>query len=103
MGGAGGAMHPEMVENRALLRYHGSRNHRMKKQDAIKKGGGSYLVLSLHEDTSEKELKFEIDGMLAMSVEDRYRAAIELSLMLVEMMERHGHREPHTVLQRAAR
>jgi hypothetical protein len=61
------------------------------------------LVLPLDEDTSAQELEFDLDCFLAMSVEERYRTAIELSLALIRVMEEHGHREPPTVLQRPAR
>ena len=60
-----------------------------------------FLVMDGEDE--DRELEFELDAIAAMSVEDRYAAAIRLSLVLVEVMERHGHREPATVLQRAIR
>lgn len=60
-----------------------------------------YLIMDGEDE--ERELEFELDAIARMSVEERYRAAIRLSRVLVEMMERHGHREPATVLQRPAR
>ncbi len=60
-----------------------------------------YLVMD--GDDEELELEFDLDAIARMSVEERYRAAIRLSLVMIEMMERHGHREPATVLQRPAR
>jgi uncharacterized membrane protein len=60
-----------------------------------------YLVMDCEDEA--RELEFELDAIAQMSVEERYRAAIRLSLAMVEMMERHGHREPATVLQRPAR
>jgi hypothetical protein len=60
-----------------------------------------YMVMDGEDE--ERELEFDLEAIACMSVEERYRAAIRLSLALVEMMERHGHREPATVLQRPAR
>ncbi len=62
--------------------------------------GNDHLVLD--GDDEAAELDFELDAIAAMSVEDRYAEAIRLSLLLVELMERHGHREPAGVLQRPA-
>jgi hypothetical protein len=60
-----------------------------------------YLVMDVEDE--ERELEFELEAIARMSIQERYRAAIRLSLAMVEMMERHGHREPATVLQRPAR
>jgi len=60
-----------------------------------------YLVMDGEDE--ERELEFELEAIARMSVDERYRAAIRLSLTMIEMMERHGHREPPTVLQRPAR
>ena len=59
--------------------------------------------IAIDGDDEDRELEFELDAIAAMSVADRYTEAIRLSLVMIEMMERHGHREPATVLERPAR
>jgi len=63
----------------------------------------NYLILPLFEDRSEEELNFDLEILLKLSPEERYRMAIELSIKLIKMLEEHGYREPSTVLQRPLR
>ena len=51
-------------------------------------------------ESEDEELELELESMARLSVRERYEAAIRLSLLMIEMMERHGHREADTVLQR---
>lgn len=60
-----------------------------------------YVIID--EDDLDRELDLDLDDIARMTVAERYDAAIRLSLLLVEMMEKHGHREPATVLERPAR
>ena len=51
-------------------------------------------------ESEEEALELELESMARLSVQERYEAMIRLSLLMIEMMERHGHREADTVLQR---
>jgi hypothetical protein len=60
----------------------------------------------IDEDDPEEEaktLEFELDAVARIPPDRRCDEAIRLSLLLIEVLERHGHREPPAVLQRPAR
>lgn len=52
-------------------------------------------------DDDERELDFELDYQLSLSVEERFRMMFQRSREIAEMLIRNGHRKPFEIIKRS--
>ncbi len=57
-------------------------------------------ILKLDADDENRELQFDLDHLLSLSVEDRFRMVIEVSTRMAEILLERGHRRPVEILKR---
>lgn len=57
-------------------------------------------ILKCDIDDEEKELEFEIDYQLSLSVEERFKMMFQRSQEIARMMIENGHREPFKIIKR---
>jgi hypothetical protein len=51
--------------------------------------------------SEDQELKFELDFLLSLTTEQRFRLMLERSRQMAESLEAHGHRAPSSTLKRS--
>lgn len=51
-------------------------------------------------DDEERELDFELEYQLSLSVEERFRMMFQRSREIAEMLIRNGHRKPFEIIKR---
>ncbi len=61
------------------------------------------LILKLERDDPQRELEFELDYLLSLSSEERYRLMLRQSTDALEHMIRNGHLRPVEIIKRPAR
>jgi len=61
------------------------------------------MILKLDHDDPEREMRFEIDYLLSLSVQDRFRMMIQRSDEMKRTLLRHGHRRPSEIVKRPCR
>ena len=57
-------------------------------------------ILKLKTDDEERELAFEIDHLLSLSFEDRWRMMVEESDRIAKLLIENGQREPTLLTKR---
>lgn len=57
-------------------------------------------ILKLTKDDEEKELNFELDYQLSLTVEQRFEMMFKKSQELAKMLEENGHRKAVKIIKR---
>lgn len=57
-------------------------------------------ILKIDKDDEEKELDFELDYQLSLTVDQRFSMMFQKSKELAYMLERNGHRKPSEIIKR---
>ncbi|OGP09219.1 MAG: hypothetical protein A2Z89_03260 [Deltaproteobacteria bacterium GWA2_43_19] len=57
-------------------------------------------ILKCDKDDEEKELEFEIDCQLSLSVEERFKMMFQRSQEIVRMLIENGHGKPFKIIKR---
>jgi hypothetical protein len=60
-------------------------------------------VLKLKNDDQERELEFEVEYQLSLTVEQRFRMMFQKSREIAEILVRNGHRKPFEMKKAAGR
>jgi hypothetical protein len=58
-------------------------------------------ILKIEKDDEEKEIDFELDYQLSLSIDQRFRMMFQKSKELAVMLEKNGHRKPFEIIKRA--
>ena len=58
-------------------------------------------ILKCDRDAEGRELDFEIDYQLSLSVEERFRMMFQKSREIAEMLIKNGHRKPFEIIKRS--
>jgi len=58
------------------------------------------LKVPLDAASEERELEFELDFLLSLTIEQRFELLFERSRQMAESLEAHGHRAPSSILKR---
>ncbi len=58
-------------------------------------------ILKSDMDDDERELDFELDYQLSLSVEERFRMMFQRLREIAEMLIRNGHRKPVEIVKRS--
>ncbi len=57
-------------------------------------------ILKLDKDDSEKELEFEIDYQLSLTIQQRFEMMFRKSREIAQMLIANGHRKPSEIIKR---
>ena len=57
-------------------------------------------ILKLEKDDSEKELEFEIDYQLSLTIQQRFEMMFRKSREMAQMLIDNGHRKPSEIIKR---
>ncbi len=57
-------------------------------------------ILKLEKDDSEKELDFEIDYQLSLTIQQRFEMMFRKSREIAQMLIDNGHRKPSEIIKR---
>lgn len=57
-------------------------------------------ILKIDKPDEERELDFEIEYQLSLSVEERFRMMFQKSKEMAEMLIKNGHRKPFEIIKR---
>lgn len=57
-------------------------------------------ILKIDTDDEEKEIDFEIDYLLSLTVEQRFHMMFQRSKELAEMLVKNGHRKSPEIIKR---
>ena len=57
-------------------------------------------ILKLEKDDSEKELEFEIDYQLSLTIQQRFEMMFRKSREIAQMLIDIGHRKPSEIIKR---
>jgi hypothetical protein len=57
-------------------------------------------ILKIDKDDEEKEIDFELDYQLSLTVDQRFSMMFQKSKELVDMLEKNGHRKPSEIIKR---
>ena len=57
--------------------------------------------LMLNNDDQDRELEFEIEYQLSLTVEQRFRMMFQKSREIAEMLVSNGHRKPFEIIKRS--
>lgn len=58
-------------------------------------------ILKLTDHDEEKEMDFELEWLLSLTIQERLQLMIQRSRELIELLERIGHRKPFEIIKRA--
>jgi hypothetical protein len=75
------------------------RNRRNRKKAEGKKTVAP--VLKLDDQNEEKEIEFELDYLLSLTLQERFQLMFKKTKELIELLERNGHRRPDQIIKRA--
>ena len=57
-------------------------------------------ILKLENDDQDRELEFEVEYQLSLTVEQRFRMMFQKSREMAEILVRNGHRKPFEIIKR---
>jgi hypothetical protein len=57
-------------------------------------------ILKLENDDQDRELEFEVDYQLSLTVAQRFRMMFQKSREMAEILVRNGHRKPFEIIKR---
>lgn len=57
-------------------------------------------ILKISKDDEDRELQFELDYLLSLSVDERFKMMFERSDQIKKTLMEHGHRKPFEVIKR---
>lgn len=57
-------------------------------------------VLKLTDQDEDKEIDFELEWLLSLTVQERFQLMIQRTRELNELLERNGHRKPFEIITR---
>jgi hypothetical protein len=57
-------------------------------------------ILKIYKDDEERELDFELDYQLSLSVEQRFQMMFQKSKEISEILIRNGYRKPFEIIKR---
>ena len=57
-------------------------------------------ILKLENDDQDRELEFEVEYQLSLTVEQRFRMMFQKSREIAEILVRNGHRKPSEIIKR---
>ena len=57
-------------------------------------------ILKLSHDDEEKELDFELEYQMSLTVEKRFEMMFEKSKKVLELLQQHGHRKSFKIIKR---
>jgi hypothetical protein len=57
-------------------------------------------ILKLENDDQDRELEFEVEYQLSLTVEQRFRMMFQKSREMAEILVRNGHRKPFEIVKR---
>ena len=58
-------------------------------------------ILKLEKDDQDRELEFELEYQLSLTVEQRFRMMFQKSREIAEILVRNGHRKPFEIIKRS--
>lgn len=57
-------------------------------------------ILKLDDHDEEKEIEFELDYLLSLTLQDRFQLMFKKTRELIDLLERNGHRRPDQIIKR---
>jgi hypothetical protein len=57
-------------------------------------------ILKIEKDDEEKEIDFELDYQLSLTVDQRFSMMFQKSKELADILEKNGHRRPSEIIKR---
>jgi hypothetical protein len=57
-------------------------------------------ILKLENDDQDRELEFEVEYQLSLTVEQRFRMMFQKSREMAEILVRNGYRKPFEIIKR---
>lgn len=57
-------------------------------------------ILKINKDDMDRELDFELEYLLSLTTQERFRMMFEKSIMMAELLQQNGHREANKIIKR---
>ncbi len=58
-------------------------------------------ILKLSEENEEREIEFELEWLLSLSLNERYQLMFKRTKELLDILEKNGHRRPSQIIKRS--
>ena len=56
-------------------------------------------ILKLKEDDHEREIEFELDYLLSLSIDQRFNLMFEKSRLIKQLLKKNGHGKPDKIIK----